>query len=275
MIYVKRRSPPDSINGVESKGGVECQKARQAYADGKEFKAFKVYKSEDVVEALRSMFNCKCAYCEFNYSAGGPEDVEHFRPKGAVVIDGAMETPGYYWLASEWTNLLPSCLDCNRARKKLFIDGTRRITGKANHFPIKNEDRRWRDPQAPCEEECLLINPCEVDPDIHLEFLEKGLIRAKLDERGVESDVGKETIEIFGLRRHSLVTERACVDRRVRVFLDRALLACQHAGGAPSERERKIWESFARDHLESAKAYLEPSRPFHAVVRTIFKEYGL
>ena len=275
MISVKRCAPPTSINGPGSKGYIECQKAKLAHANGGDFKDFKAYKGKDVVEALRLMFHCKCAYCEFNYAAGGPEDVEHFRPKGGVMDDGVLKKPGYYWLASEWTNLLASCTDCNRARQKLFSDGTHETSGKASYFPLRNKAKRWRDPEAACEEECLLINPCEVEPDLHIEFLEDGLIRAKLDEHGVESDLGKETIEVFGLRRHSLVVERACVDRKVRSFLDNALLACEKAGAAQSVQEKRIYEGVARDWLEAARSYLAPDRPFLAAVRSAFKEYGL
>src|SRR5262249_38675962 len=77
---------------------------------------------------LIRLFNGKCAYCESKFTVSQPGDVEHFRPKGRVVDDnfkpirvqhptkGEIEHPGYYWLAYEWKNLLPSCADCNRFR---------------------------------------------------------------------------------------------------------------------------------------------------------------
>ncbi|MEF9674035.1 hypothetical protein QNM99_25505 [Pseudomonas sp. PCH446] len=44
-------------------------------------------------------------------------DVEHYRPKGAVSEDASH--PGYWWVAMDWDNLLPSCIDCNRKRKQV------------------------------------------------------------------------------------------------------------------------------------------------------------
>jgi hypothetical protein len=43
------------------------------------------------------------------------------------------EHPGYYWLAYEWTNLLPSCYDCNSFRRH----GTMKAgPGKNERFPV-------------------------------------------------------------------------------------------------------------------------------------------
>lgn len=82
-----------------------------------------IYKSEgksrsEVREFLNAYYFDKCAYCEsHNY----PE-IEHYRPKGRVTED--TNHPGYYWLCYEWTNLIPSCHDCNA------------VNGKLNQFPI-------------------------------------------------------------------------------------------------------------------------------------------
>jgi uncharacterized protein (TIGR02646 family) len=88
-----------------------------------------VYKDGAVKAALDAMFHGKCAYCEFMYIGGMPVDIEHFRPKGAVIVGGKMRKPGYYWLAAKWENLLPSCIDCNRKRDQELQDGTVR-TGR-------------------------------------------------------------------------------------------------------------------------------------------------
>src|SRR5262245_40081226 len=81
------------------------------------------------MQFLLKLFNGKCAYCETDIESNQPGDVEHFRPKGRVVDEefepirinhpkwGEMDHPGYFWLAYEWDNLFPSCIDCNRYRK--------------------------------------------------------------------------------------------------------------------------------------------------------------
>src|ERR1039458_2761253 len=69
--------------------------------DGFEFNA---YRHADVKTALSKMTRGKCAYCEDDYDATQPVDVEHYRPKGAIETDAGMTKPGYWWLAAVWEN---------------------------------------------------------------------------------------------------------------------------------------------------------------------------
>ncbi|WP_314961798.1 hypothetical protein [Bradyrhizobium cosmicum] len=71
---------------------------------------FQAYKAEGVKKRLEELFHGKCAYCESLYASQAPVDVEHYRPKGRVKDEHAH--PGYWWLASEWTNLLPASITC-------------------------------------------------------------------------------------------------------------------------------------------------------------------
>ncbi|HEU0246381.1 MAG TPA: hypothetical protein VFR38_04775, partial [Gaiellaceae bacterium] len=103
---------------------------------------FRAYKSVDVVRQLGLSFGGKCAYCEGAWEGTAPVDVEHWRPKGGYVADGRLKKPGYYWLAAEWLNLLPSCIDCNRERTQPFEDSPPHLAGKANKFPLPSEKRR-------------------------------------------------------------------------------------------------------------------------------------
>lgn len=80
---------------------------------------FKVYRDPAVIKALEAVFGAKCAYCESRFAHVTPKDIEHFRPKSAIENkDSPPLLPGYFWLAGEWTNLLVSCPDCNRARNR-------------------------------------------------------------------------------------------------------------------------------------------------------------
>ncbi len=71
-----------------------------------------------VIDELNQYYLGKCAYCETDCKA----EVEHYRPKKRVAEDKVH--PGYYWLCYEWSNLIPSCHDCNTSG------------GKGNQFPI-------------------------------------------------------------------------------------------------------------------------------------------
>lgn len=78
--------------------------------------------SNTVTIALKGLYNNKCAYCE---KLCYYPRVEHFRPKGRVRGNQPLAN-GYYWLCYEWTNLLPSCHECNS------------VEAKGDKFPIKS-----------------------------------------------------------------------------------------------------------------------------------------
>lgn len=266
MIKVRRGACPPSLDGAGSAGGKERAKAIALYSDPanaeKSFD-FKAYKGSDVIAALQKAFGVKCAYCESRYGAVGPADIEHYRPKGAIQLpDGSLRKPGYFWLAAEWTNLLPSCIDCNRARGHEYEDGPG-VTGKANQFPLVDESRRASEPGKERGERPYLLDPTVDDPDEHLEFIDEGLVRGAL-RNGGESDRGNKTIAVLGLRRPHLVGERRDrlleVDRSARRFVK----AAKRLDADPSD-------SYARENLEEAvqelKAATHPSARYAGMAR--------
>lgn len=153
-------------------------------------------------------FHGKCAYCESYIKSTQDGDVEHFRPKGAVhdadnkVIktrdSSGNEQPhrGYYWLAYDWRNLLPSCILCNQLRRS-----NGQAFGKGNRFPVRKTHAA-----GPADdlltEEPLLLHPVLDDPAAHLTLdPTKGIL-------GGLTDRGKTTIQILGLNREGLISER-------------------------------------------------------------------
>lgn len=150
----------------------------------------------------------KCAYCESFVATDQPGDIDHYRPKSAVKdendndivveIDGSsVPHPGYYWLAYQWENLLPSCRDCNSVTKSKT--GGQRI-GKGNLFPVKNF--RAVAPGQEDQEEPFILNPLVDDPADHLMIDSTGIISEITDN-------GRECLKVFGLnRREALVTAR-------------------------------------------------------------------
>jgi hypothetical protein len=159
----------------------------------------------------------KCAYCEAYITDFQHGDVEHFRPKAMVTDendqiiyltkdDGTPELdsegkhikhPGYYWLAYEWTNLLPSCIVCNQRHRKI------KDISKANRFPV--DGKHARKPEDTANEKPLLINPAtgldEDDPKLHLKVDPGTGIMAHLTSRG------EMCIKVFGLNQREQLTE--------------------------------------------------------------------
>lgn len=162
---------------------------------------------------FENVFARKCAYCEGKVTPQSYGDAEHWRPKKEVGRwdgDGAVEPvlhdgephPGYWWLAYEWTNLLPACERCNSGK------------GKGIQFPVENDyvfepgagesvddlDRR----EGP-----LLLHPLRgADPADHIAFDEFGQ-PYPVDE----SPLGRASIRVFDLDRGILNEDRfACME---------------------------------------------------------------
>jgi hypothetical protein len=186
----------------------------------------KLYKAqkERVYLKLDGAFRGKCAYCETRIFTNQHGDVEHFRPKGrvtdksglpVVITIGSRQVghPGYYWLAYDWQNLLPSCQLCNQPSAQR--SGGRPI-GKRDYFPLRSSHRATR-PGDERFEQPLLINPVLEDPDQHLLLDETGVLAAK-------TPAGQECIDVFGLNERSLPNERATTfkntQRTIRELLD-------------------------------------------------------
>ena len=174
-------APPPLVT-ADGKGAKELEAVRAYRADpataAQNF-PFAVYKDDAVKAALEKLFHGKCAYCETFYNTQAPVDVEHFRPKGAV--EGAPNHRGYWWLAMIWTNLLPSCIDCNRRRKQatpaatpslgaLHNAATKQInTGKKDAFPVAGTRAKAEADNLNLEQ-AYLIDPTRDDPNEFLEY---------------------------------------------------------------------------------------------------------
>ncbi len=211
MRRVRRRKPPPSLSTPKTLA--ERQEALDFYAawDGQaKYDRYRAYKAPDVRAALEEAFGGKCAYCETSYAATQPVAIEHYRPKGEVSIDGKRVPPGYYWLASEWLNLLPSCTDCNSPRKQDLPDENQvRTAGKANAFPLTSEATRATQPGQEKLERRLLLHPYLDFPDKHLEFVwgtgtvDDGWVRPLRGSRK-----GASTIAVCALQRRGLRAAR-------------------------------------------------------------------
>ncbi|HET7761114.1 MAG TPA: hypothetical protein VFL46_02060 [Phycicoccus sp.] len=233
MRHVEPGPAPTSLSSARAQA--ERAALAQFYADAanaraKYPKGFSAYQGEGVREALTRAFHGKCAYCETYYAATQPADIEHFRPKGAVADrQGTLQPPGYWWLASDWSNLLPSCSDCNRPRRQDFPAGLPRTAGKANKFPLGSERTRAVAAGQESRERRLLLNPYLDDPARYLRFvsgtgtIRDGEVAARKTSAGRPAPRGQASIEVYALNRLGLLEKRRAVLRKLEAHLARAL----------------------------------------------------
>lgn len=191
MIFIQRTPEPAIL---QDKGKAKQQALCAAFDDGKREFDFdsKIYGHETVKSALKQMQRDKCCFCESKISHISYGDVEHYRPKGGYqqTKQGTLQTPGYYWLAYAWENLLLSCTLCNQQFKK-------------NLFPLLEQERRALSHHDDIAlEQPLLINPSITDPGQYIGF------RQEIPYALEGNIYGKETIAVVGLDREALNEKR-------------------------------------------------------------------
>lgn len=269
-------------------GKTETEAAIDAYAAhlaggraAAEFRfEFSRYKEDDVRASLDQLFHGKCAYCEQRYAGTQPMDVEHWRPKGEVQpADGPAFKPGYYWLAATWTNLLPSCIDCNRERRQFDAQrGEQFVLGKANRFPLADEATRVRshdhDPGfSGGTEEVLLLNPCIDDPADHVDFTDDGVVLGRTER-------GRASIQVYALNRSELVRDRLAVvrtlDYRLAIIEALAELVARHRAAAHAPADGDLpdpvltsLEDLAAHEIANLLAMRAATEPFAGMVRIL------
>lgn len=266
MISVRRCACPASLDGDQSVGGVETAAAVAYYSQTPPVgtkPVFEAYREDDVRSALESMFGPKCAYCESEYAPGNSPDTEHYRPKNE--IEGANRVKlkrGYYWLAATWSNLLPTCVYCNRRREHLYEDGPR-TTGKGIQFPLADESKRAKKPNEEAEEEPLLLDPTVDDPSQHLSFGEEAVVSPAPTATG-ESPRGEVTIEVLGLNRPKLVHSRQAQLHWIEEAIQRYHEAVENLEQNPrdpyTERQRDKAYKELEERAEGSAPYAEMAR---------------
>lgn len=261
MIRVRLPAPPQEL---VDKGSLELAKARGHFGNaanaGEPF-AFGAYKLAAVKDALNATFGFKCAYCESFFGATQPLDVEHFRPKSGVLVDGDLVWGVYYWLAASWGNLLPSCTDCNRPRKQSLPDGSEQTLGKANQFPISSETKRAAKEGEEKGESRLLVHPCLDHPDRHFAFEPDGIVSWR-------SRKGEESIRVYALLRRGLVQARKDFQKEVLTHLTIAKgLAQKLDEGGPDE----LLEGLLGTELEALAGFMRPEHEYSATARALIE----
>ncbi len=250
--------------------------------DPQDFKFnYSAYTKQELKTALTELFHGKCAYCESRYAGSQPMDVEHWRPKGQVDLPDRT-LPGYYWLASAWTNLLPSCIDCNRSRTQYdTVLGRDLLLGKEAQFPVLNDEHlvarerpHEHDPHNIGESEVpLLVNPCLDDPSAFFRY-EDGLILPKKGLAEQEWRKAENSIRVYALNRSALVYDRQAVQRLIeqRVFTLKILLKL--VDESTTESQAFLLDELIAHEIEGLMAMRRPEQPFSAMATQLVQELG-
>ncbi|MBK4725338.1 hypothetical protein [Pantoea agglomerans] len=237
---------------------------------------FKVYKDKLLTAQLSTIFRKKCAYCESAFAHVSPSDIEHFRPKNEIQTqDGQYFKPGYYWLAGEWSNLLISCIDCNRAREhRVPGQPDHVLRGKNSQFPLTNEVNRVRSHLGNIfveESYRLLINPCIEDPEQYFTYDTEGLIHPRIpdDERALMS------IHVYALQRGELVLERKRVLNDMIDLIDFLHVPAKEFNDIPEEDQQRYQEKRQQlgMHMRALAKMLVADRPFLGMLRDYLRRY--
>lgn len=224
---------------------------------------------------LEHVLHGKCAYCETK-AIRHSDHAEHYRPKGSVSrrlgskwtrvkvqtpSGETIEHPGYFWLAYDWHNILPSCEFCNSgpAGKNTRFP----LSGNSSHVLLKEATdpsslRLPRNSRRPnfyyfhgedlnALEGPTLIHPCDrvIDPRQHIHFEEFG-VEVGDTERGIA------TIEIFDLKSKKLREARRTAQE---VATTSYLLALTQAvKGGRAELKAKA-DSFIATYADEKREY--------------------
>ena len=235
---------------------------------------FLKYDEDDVREKLDTMFHSKCAYCESLPKGTGLMEIEHFRPKAKVLQErgGAIRRTGYYWLAWEWENLLPSCHNCNSVIYQYIVGGdspeVKVLRGKGNLFPLADdnmrishhENHKYLDKELP-----LLLNPCVDDPKNHLEYSDEGHIYSR-------SDKGYISIITYGLDRKELFKDRLSIATLITAQIKR-VRRCMTKWIADPENTSVMEELI--EERDILYAYVKPEREYSLMASQIIHRFCL
>ena len=220
-----------------------------------------VYSDSEVRGALAALFYGKCCYCEWKI-VRADIDIDHYRPKAS--INRVRNHPGYYWLAYEWRNLLPSCTFCNRLRGELeeWPSSEKLPTGgKGDSFPLNDEGFRARCPNDDLLlEDPLLLDPTVDDPEEHLTFDPAGRPIAIRD-----SIRGRVSIAVLNLDTKRINDDRMKVIENTLFLLKMRRRA--HVGNERYDNAEVLEEIDAR-----IKCSTEDAAPYAAVARAVVRD---
>jgi len=239
------------------------------------------------------MFHGKCAYCESKITAIYNGDIEHFRPKGKIQTANPSR-PGYFWLASEWKNLLLACPFCNQTNTHEFRNGNEieeAVFGKLDQFPLDTETHRLnynhgmvyftdetKYQQAFNSEESvrLLLNPCE-DEDIlkYFKFNDDGAIISNDNLNNIEERKAQTSIYTYALHRLPLTIAREEKILQIKAQIRRVEVAIINFDKyMDKSNEEKVWfEGIMREEMKILRKFKDDDQEYAGLARYIIDAY--
>lgn len=249
MIRVERPPAPAVFQSPEWRSAQKSARKffKRAEAKRQHHYEFNIPRRDEVMAALIALFYEKCAFCESKYPRVSLMDIENFRPKkGAVGKDGTLSPYHYWWLAYEWFNLYPICLECNQS--------------KGSRFPVQGERARIEATETEIrKEQALLLDPCVDDPEVHLVFVEDGKVASN-------SVRGRKTIETFNLNRRGLV------ERRLELA---SVLESQWLGITQLINRTIITRDEVNRLVGTLQKYVEPQHEFTGLARACLQQWSI
>ncbi|CAL2088874.1 HNH endonuclease [Tenacibaculum sp. 190524A05c] len=311
MINIKRLSCPDILKTSitpESEGEWEAKDAIEYYNDAanhnKKYKktgksgirtkqSYSIYTHKTVRKKLVKMFHGKCAYCESKITAIYNGDIEHFRPKGKIK-EAIPSRPGYYWLASEWENLLFACPFCNQTNTHEFKSGNiieEAVFGKLDQFPLLSENHRLNHSHGAIyfsdkasysqsfileESERLLLNPC-IDENIekYFKYDDEGAIIISDNLTDFEEKQAEASIFTYALHRLPLTFAREEKVIQIKAQIRRVEIAIKnYSDSLYTTDEKKIWfEGIMREEMKILKRFMDSNQEYAGLARYIIGKY--
>lgn len=311
MINVKRLDCPDilKINVTpQSSGELETRDAIEYYSDinnhSEKYKktgvngtrsqqGYSIYSDKSVRKLLLKMFHGKCAYCESRITAIYNGDIEHFRPKGKIQ-NAIRPRPGYFWLASEWENLLFACPFCNQTNTHEFRNGNtieEAVFGKLDQFPLEKETYRLKYTHGIIyftdsvtyqqafdleESERLLLNPCK-DENVqkYFKFADDGAIISNDCLTNFEEKKAQTSIITYALHRLPLTIAREEKIIQIKAQIRRVEIAIiNYNKYMDNSDEEKVWfEGIMREEMKILKKFKDADQEYSGLSRYIINKY--
>lgn len=221
---------------------------------------FECYKHTEIKQQLAKDFNKKCGFCDSSMLHVSFGDIEHFRPKSI-----------YWWLASNWNNLLFACERCNRAGKKdhfPLLNGATTQCNHTDHHLLQQEDKKLR----------LLLNPCIDNGEDFLAYDNKEASvfpHPSLTKRNKKHEMAVQSIAVYQLQRHDLIEERKKTLLLLHAQIDyvkRTITEYNKMRSAPTTVASFYLQSM-RKALEGLMIFNEPNRPYLGMVRQELRRF--
>lgn len=301
---LNKEEAPDSEGVLETKDAITFfseeenhnEKFQKTGKTGKRIKkSFSVYSNDEVRSQLMKMFHGKCAYCESPITAIYNGDIEHFRPKGGYNdVSGKLVKPGYFWLASEWENLLLACPHCNQTNTHVIsengINTKEIVLGKHNQFPLLKEKNRlkynhgkiyfidsnkYKEAFDKEENDRLLLKPCLDNVDAYFEYNDVGVIKASSTITGMEKLRAETSIDVYALQRIGLnrAREEKVIEIKAQIKRVEKIIDKINKSENLSDANKADLKEELRDEMIILRKFMNPDKPYSGMAIFIINKY--